>query len=282
MVPVNASLNAVPRAAGPYARLIQNGGADRSSQPLPLAADPGRTAGDMEAVDLDLIAAVRAATTIPLAVKLSPYYSALAGFARRALEHGADGMVLFNRVYPPDLELETHDVGPRLELSKPWELACPSCGSPSSDPNLAPACRVLAATSGIHAGTDAVKALMGEPDVAMSRRRPAPPRAGAPRHDRSELRRGWRRRNTCPVAQLRGSASQAAVGDPSAFERANYMKTLRSWATPGEPRPRRLRHSARASTGRAPGARPVDSCILPRDPRPARRRPFRPCNRPRR
>ena len=109
-----------------YARLIQTAGADALELNLyHVAADPERNAADMEAADLALIAAVREAVTIPLAVKLSPYYSAFANFAAAAVAAGADGLVLFNRFYQPDLDLEALEVVPRLELSQQWELRLP-------------------------------------------------------------------------------------------------------------------------------------------------------------
>ena len=111
----------------------------------------------MEARDLELIAAVRASITIPLAVKLSPYYSALANFAAAAAGAGADGLVLFNRFYQPDLDLDTLEVVPRLELSQPWELRLPLRWIAILRPQLGPGVS-LAATSGAHSGADVVKA----------------------------------------------------------------------------------------------------------------------------
>jgi dihydroorotate dehydrogenase (fumarate) len=195
-----------------------------------LAADPARSAAVMEAADLDLIAAVRDAITIPLAVKLSPYYSALANFAGQAVERGADGLVLFNRFYQPDIDLETFEVVPRLELSRPSELRLPMRWMAILRPQLGPAVS-LAASSGIHDGTDVVKTLMVGADVAMTT---SALLHHGPEHLRtieSELV-GWMTEHEYEsVDQLRGSASQAAVEDPSAFERANYLRTLRSWST---------------------------------------------------
>jgi dihydroorotate dehydrogenase (fumarate) len=116
-VPVIASLNAASAGGWVrYARLMQDAGADAVELNLyRVAADPRRTAAEMDAADLDLIAAVRASITIPLAIKLSPYYSALAHFAGQAIGRGADGLVLFNRFYQPDLDLETLEVVNRAE-----------------------------------------------------------------------------------------------------------------------------------------------------------------------
>ncbi len=230
-VPVIASLNA-STAGGwvRYARLMQDAGADALELNLyHLAADPAKSATDMEALDLELIAVVRAAVTIPLAVKLSPYYSALASFARQVVERGADGLVLFNRFYQPDLDLEALEVVPSLELSRPSELRLPLRWTAILRPQLGPGVS-LAATSGIHAGTDAIKALMVGADVAMIT-------SALLQHGPERLRTiegelvAWMTEHEYEsVDQLRGSASQAAVADPSTYERANYMRTLRSWS----------------------------------------------------
>jgi dihydroorotate dehydrogenase (fumarate) len=231
-VPVIASLNATTVGGWVrYAGLMQEAGADALELNLyHLAADPAKNAVAMEAVDLELIAAVRAAITIPLAVKLSPYYSALANFVGQAVERGADGLVLFNRFYQPDLDLETFEVVPRLELSRPSELRLPMRWTAILRPQLGPAVS-LAASSGIHGGTDVVKTLMVGADVAMTT---SALLHHGPEHLRtieSELV-GWMTEHEYEsVGQLRGSASQAAVEDPSAFERANYLRTLRSWST---------------------------------------------------
>jgi dihydroorotate dehydrogenase (fumarate) len=231
-VPVIASLNAAtPGGWVRYARLMQEAGADALELNLyHLAADPDRSAADMEARDLALIAAVREAVTIPLAVKLSPFYSALASFARSAADAGADGLVLFNRFYQPDLDLESLDVVARLDLSQPSELRLPMRWIAILRPQLGPGIS-LAATSGIHGGTDVVKALMVGADVAMATSallRHGPARLG---EIEAELVEWMTEHEYESVAQMRGSASQAAVEDPSAFERANYLKTLRSWST---------------------------------------------------
>lgn len=232
-VPVIASLNAAtPGGWVRYAGLMQDAGADALELNLyHLAADPTRTAADMEAVDLGLIAAVRDAITIPLAVKLSPYYSALASFARQAIDHGADGLVLFNRFYQPDFDLDSLEVVPRLELSLPSELRLPMRWTAILRPQLGSAVS-LAASSGIHGGTDAVKALMVGADVAMTT---SALLHHGPDHMRTiegELVAWMTEHEYESVDQLRGSASQAAVEDPSAFERANYMRTLLSWTAP--------------------------------------------------
>ena len=233
-VPVIASLNASTTGGWVgYARLMQDAGADALELNLyRVAADPTKNASQMDAADLDLIAAVRAAITIPLAVKLSPYYSAFANFARGVVERGADGLVLFNRFYQPDLDLESLEVVSKVELSHSADLRLPLRWIAILRPQLGSAVS-LAASSGVHTGTDVAKELLVGADVAMMTS--ALLRNG-PEHVRTvetELRAWMVECEYESVAQLRGSASQATAVDPSAFERANYMKTLRSWSSPG-------------------------------------------------
>jgi dihydroorotate dehydrogenase (fumarate) len=231
-IPIIASLNASSVGGWvTYARRIQDAGADALELNLyHVAADPLRSATEMEARDLELIAAVRAAIGIPLAVKLSPFYSAFAHFAASAASLGANGLVLFNRFYQPDLDLESIEVVPRIELSQPSEMRLPvrwiAILRPQLDPDVS-----LAATTGAHSGADVAKGLLVGADVVMMTS--ALLRHG-PEHIASvetELR-GWMAEHEYKsVSELRGSASAARVDDPSGFERANYMTTLHSWAS---------------------------------------------------
>jgi len=232
-LPVIASLNATSAGGWTrYASLIQEAGADALELNLyHVAADPARSAAEMEAVDLDVVAAVRAEVSIPLAVKLSPYYSALANFAARVIGAGADGLVLFNRFYQPDLDLETFDVVPRVELSSQWELRLPMRWIAILRPQLGSGIG-LAATSGVSRGTDVVKAAMVGADVAMMTS--AILRHGAEHIAvaETELREWMTDNDYTSISELRGSAHHETAGDPSAFERANYMRTLHSWSAP--------------------------------------------------
>jgi dihydroorotate dehydrogenase (fumarate) len=230
-VPVIASLNATSAGGWVrYARLLADAGADAIELNLyHLAADPHRTAVEMEATDLTLIEAVCDAVEIPVAVKLSPYYSAMANFASRAAAAGASGLVLFNRFYQPDLDLETLEVVPRVELSRPGELRLPLRWIAILRPQLGPHVG-LAATSGVHSGTDVVKSLLVGADVAMLT---SAVLHHGPQHFRTveaELVAWLEEHEYESVAQLRGSASHHTAADPSAFERANYVRTLHSWS----------------------------------------------------
>jgi dihydroorotate dehydrogenase (fumarate) len=234
-VPIIASLNATTAGGWvQYARAIQDAGADALELNLyHVAADPRRTASEIEAADLNLIHSVRAAVTIPLAVKIAPYYSALASFAAHAAEAGAEGFVLFNRFYQPDIDIESGDVVPRLELSQASELRLPVRWIGILRPQLGPAVS-LAASSGVQSATDVVKVLMVGADVAMMTS--ALLRHG-PEHLGTVLTglRAWLTEHEyVSVQQLLGSATAARVSDPAAFERANYLTTLRSWTTPPE------------------------------------------------
>jgi dihydroorotate dehydrogenase (fumarate) len=230
-VPIIASLNA-SRIGGwvTHARRIEDAGADALELNLyHVSADPRLGAAEMEAVDLELIAAVRASIAIPFAVKLSPFYSAFANFALAATNAGADGLVLFNRFYQPDLDLESIEVVPRLELSQPWEMRLPvrwiAILRPQLDPDVS-----LAATSGADSGADVAKGLLVGADVVMMTS--ALLRHG-PEHITSveaDLRAWMVEHEYISVSELRGSASAETVSDPSGFERANYMTTLHSWA----------------------------------------------------
>jgi dihydroorotate dehydrogenase (fumarate) len=232
-VPVIASLNA-STAGGwvDYARRIEAAGADALELNLyHMTADPSRTAAESDALDLALITAVRATITIPLAVKLSPFYSAMAHFAAAATSAGADGLVLFNRFYGPDLDLESLEVVPRLDLSAAWELRLPVRWIGILRPQLGAGVS-LAATSGAQTGIDVVKGLIVGADVVMMTSALLRHGPGHVATVEAELR-GWLADHDYEsVQQIRGSASQARVEDPSSFERANYMRTLRTWATP--------------------------------------------------
>lgn len=229
-IPVIASLNATSMGAWvAYARRMQDAGADALELNLyHVEADPATTGAAREARDLDLVAAVRAAVGIPLAVKLSPHYAALANVAAAAVAAGADGLVLFNRFYQPDLDLEAMEVVSRVTLSHPSELRLPLRWIGILRPQLG-AQVGLAATSGVHAGTDAVKALLVGADVVMvasALLRHGPARLAT---ITAELVDWMAAREYHSVGQLRASACAATVPDPSAFERAGYIATLHSW-----------------------------------------------------
>ena len=232
-VPVIASLNAFsPGGWAEYARLLGDAGADAIELNVyRVAADAVRSATQVEADDLALVADVKAAVDVPVALKLSPFYSSMANFAVRAVQAGADGLVLFNRFYQPDIDVETLDIAPRLELSSPWELRLPLRWIAILRPILE-GHTSLAATSGVETGADVAKALLVGADVAMTTS--AVLRHG-PEHVRTieqQLVAWMEGHDYDSVDQLRGSVSYLTADNPSAFERANYVRMLHSWTSP--------------------------------------------------
>jgi dihydroorotate dehydrogenase (fumarate) len=230
-VPIIASLNA--NSVGGwvrFAKLMADAGADALELNLyRISVDRSKNAVEIEDEDLELVAAVRAAVALPLAVKLSPYYSALANFADKVIEAGANGLVLFNRFYQPDIDLEELAVVPRVSLSHPSELRLPMRWTAILRPQLGPGVSI-AATSGIHSGTDAVKAVMVGADVAMMASAVLRDGPGKVADIESEMRAWLEENEYSSVTQLRGSASQGSVEDPGTFERAQYIRTLHSWS----------------------------------------------------
>jgi len=212
--------------------MLSHAGADALELNLyRLATDPDRTAEEVEADDLELISEVVAAVDLPVAVKLGPYYSAMANFARRVAAAGAHGLVLFNRFYQPDLDVETRDVVSRIDLSQPWELRLPLRWIAILRPVLGRGVS-LAATSGVHSGADVAKALLVGADVAMTT---SALLHHGPEHlaaIEAELRAWMAEHDYGSVAEVRGSVSHATGQDPAAFERANYLRTLHSWTAP--------------------------------------------------
>ena len=233
-VPVIASLNAAtPGGWVRYARYLQEAGADAIELNLyRVAADPDRSGSEMEDADLRLISEVRLAVNIPVAVKVSPYYSSFANFARRAIDAGATGLVMFNRFYQPDVDLDELAITPRIDLSQPWELRLPLRWIAILRPQLGSAS--LAATSGVHSGADAAKALLVGADVVMMTSALLKHGPEYVHTVERELRHWMTEREYHSVAEMRGSMSRETTDDPAAFERANYLRTLHSWTAPQE------------------------------------------------
>lgn len=227
-IPVIASVNAIaPGSWSRYATEMAEAGADAIELNLyAVPNDPARDASAVESGYLATVREVRSALSIPLSVKISPFFSSTGHFARRAVDTGADGLVLFNRFYQPDLDLETLDVVPQLELSQPWELRLPLRWIAILRSRM-PATS-LAASTGIHSGADVAKALLVGADVAMMTS--ALLRRGASHVSvvERELLDWMEEHEYSSVSQLKGSVSQNSATDPAAFERANYIKVISS------------------------------------------------------
>jgi dihydroorotate dehydrogenase (fumarate) len=226
-IPVIASLNGVSRGGWVgYASRLEEAGADALELNVYyVSSRPGLSGSDVEWHYLDVVRAVRRATGIPLAVKLSPYFSSMANMAGQLVEAGANGLVLFNRFYQPDLDIEAMEVRPALELSTSTELRLPLRWIAI----LHRRHRVsLAASTGVHTTEDVLKVLLAGAEVAMMT-------SALLRNGPDHLRplevglRDWMDRHGYDtVDQLRGRLSQRSIPNPATFERANYIKTLAS------------------------------------------------------
>jgi dihydroorotate dehydrogenase (fumarate) len=227
-VPVIASLNGVTASGWlEYARLLAQAGAHALELNVyHVATDAAENAAAVEARVLEVLRAVRAAVHVPLAVKLSPFYSALAHLAHGLDLLGADGLVLFNRFYQPDLDPDALEVVPALHLSDSSELLLRLRWLAILHGRVRPA---LAASGGVHTGLDALKAVMaGSHAVQMVS---ALLRHG-PEHlavVRADLARWLEEHEYESLAQAQGSMSLLRCPDPAAFERANYLRVLQSW-----------------------------------------------------
>jgi dihydroorotate dehydrogenase (fumarate) len=227
-VPVIGSLNGTtPGGWLRYAGLIEEAGADAIELNIyHVATDPCESGQDLEFRALELVHAVKHAVRIPVAVKLSPFYSSLAAFAVEIDERGADGLVLFNRFYQPDIEIEALEVVPALRLSGPEELLLRLRWVAVLRGRLRAA---LAVTGGVHASQDALKAVMAGADAvqmvsALLRHGPAHLRAV-----RAGMEAWMEQHGYESLRQLRGCLSLERCPDPTAFERANYLKVLATW-----------------------------------------------------
>ena len=228
-IPVIASLNGTSDGGWlRYASMLTDVGADALELNLySIEASAGRTATAVEEANVRLIEQVRRRVDVPIAVKLSPYLSATANFAHRLVEIGVDGLVLFNRFYQPDIDIETWDVVPRLELSTSADLRLPLQWIALLRPQLPTTS--LALTSGVHSGADVVKGLLAGADVVMMASALLRRGAGQVQLAESELV-AWMAASDCDsVAQLRGSVSAGGAKEPRAYERVQYIRTLQSY-----------------------------------------------------
>jgi len=210
-----------------YARQIEQAGADALELNIySLPTDPNLSSEDIEQSYLTILASVKAQVKIPVAVKLSPFFTNFARFARRLEEHGANGLVLFNRFYQPDIELETLEIMPNVLLSTPMAMRLPMRWIAILYGRVAAS---LAATSGIHRATDALKMLMAGADVTMLCAVLLRRGIGHLAVIEREMREWMEEHEYESIEQLKGSMSQKNCPDPSAFERAQYMRALQSY-----------------------------------------------------
>lgn len=224
-IPIIASLNGSSTGGWiEHAKLIQLAGADALELNIyQIPTDLNMTGAEVEQSYLDIFKAVRAQVSIPVAVKLGPFFSNFANIAKQLDDAGANGLVLFNRFYQPDIDLSTLEVKPNILLSTPMAMRVPLRWIALLYARIRAS---LAATSGVHRASDALKMLMAGADVTMLC-------SVLLRHGielipliERDLVKWMTDRDYVSVAQLRGSLSQKNCEDPSAFERAQYTMAL--------------------------------------------------------
>jgi dihydroorotate dehydrogenase (fumarate) len=227
-IPVIGSLNGIsPGGWVEYARKIEQAGADALELNIYyLPADVSLSSAELEEIYITLLHDIRRQVRIPIAVKLSPFFTALPYMARRLVQAGADGLVLFNRFYQPDFDLETLEVVPNLTLSSSHDLRLPLrwiamlYGRIEAD---------FALTSGVHTAEDVLKAMMAGANVAMLTSELLAHGIWRLQDILDDLRTWMDAHEYESITQMRGSMSQRAVAEPAAFERANYMIALNSF-----------------------------------------------------
>ncbi len=227
-IPVIGSLNGISTGGWiDYARKIEEAGADAIELNVYyIPTDPELTGQEVEDRYLQVLHAVKHAVHIPVAMKLSPFFSSMAHMAKRLDTAGANGLVLFNRFYQPDIDLETLDVVPSVVLSTPMAMRLPLRWIAILYGRVKAS---LAATSGIHTAQDVIKMIMVGADVTMMC---SALLKNGPQHVTTvlaDIRQWMLEHEYVSVSQMKGSMSQRSVADPAAFERANYMKALNQY-----------------------------------------------------
>jgi dihydroorotate dehydrogenase (fumarate) len=230
-IPIVASLNGSTLGGWTdYAKQIEEAGADALELNIYwIPTDPDVRGGEVEARYLEILEYVKAVVSIPVAIKLSPFFSSFAHMARELARAGASGLVLFNRFYQPDVDLETLAVSPNILLSTPMAMRLPLRwiailrGRVHTD---------LAATSGIHRAADVIKMVMAGADVTMLCSVLLRRGIDHIRIIEREIKEWLEVHEYDSLEQLKGSMSQMSCPDPEAFERAQYIRGIStSWRT---------------------------------------------------
>jgi dihydroorotate dehydrogenase (fumarate) len=224
-VPIIGSLNGISSGGWiNYAQKIEQAGADALELNVYyIPTDFNLTCQDLEKTYVELVKEVRKKIHIPLAVKLNPYFTSLPSVAQRIVQAGANSLVLFNRFIQPDLDIETLEVVPHLELSTSAELLLPLrwvailYGRVKAD---------LALTSGVHTATDVIRSMMAGANVAMMASELIAKGPSRIEELNQEIQIWMEKYEYQSIRQMIGSMSQKNVTEPAAFERANYMKAL--------------------------------------------------------
>ena len=227
-IPVIGSLNGVSKGGWmDYAKEIEDAGADALELNIYyIPTDPGLTGNDIENMYIDDVKTVKSSVKIPVAVKLSPFFSNVSYMIRKLEEAGSDGFVLFNRFYQPDLNLAELQVEPKVNLSSSEDILLSLRWIGILYGRIKAS---LAATSGIHTAEDAVKMIMVGADVTMMCS--ALLKNGISHiHTVIENMLNWMETNEYEsVAQMKGSMCRKSIAEPAAFERANYIKALNNY-----------------------------------------------------
>jgi len=228
-IPVIASLNGSSMGGWTrYAKMMEEAGADAIElNTYYIAANPELPGSEVEQMYYDVVHQVKAAVRIPLAVKLGHFFSSIPHMTRRLDLAGADGLVLFNRFYQPDIDLEQLEVVPRLELSHSYELLLRLNWVAIVYGHVRPD---LAITGGVHTAEDVLKSMMVGARVAMMTSALLEKGVGHIRHVLHGLTRWMEEHEYESIRQMQGSMARKSVSDPAAFERANYMRVLSSYA----------------------------------------------------
>ncbi|HEX9750987.1 MAG TPA: dihydroorotate dehydrogenase-like protein [candidate division Zixibacteria bacterium] len=226
-IPIIASLNGFSLGGWTdFARRMQEAGADAVELNIyHIPTDPTVAAELVESGVIEILEAVKSQVAIPVAVKLSPYYTAMAHLAARLDRAGANGLVLFNRFYQPDIDLDRLEVTPNVLLSQPQALRLPLRWIAILYGRISAS---LAATSGIHDAPDVLKMLMAGADVTMMCATLIRNGIGHLTTVRNDLLRWMEDNEYASVEQMKGSMSQQHVHDPATFERAQYMRALQT------------------------------------------------------
>ena len=227
-IPIIASLNGSSVGGWTeYAKLVQQAGADALELNIYyIPTDLDLSGADVEKTYLDILKAVKSRVKIPVAVKLSPFFSNFANMARRLDDAGANGLVLFTRYYQPDIDLEALEVKPNILLSTPMAMRVPLRWIALLHGRLKTS---LAATSGIHRATDVLKMLMAGADVTMLCSTLIRHGPGHIKAIEKDLVAWMEEHEYESVKQLKGSLSQKKCPAPAAFERAQYMRAISTY-----------------------------------------------------
>lgn len=227
-IPVIGSLNGISTGGWVnYAQKIADSGADALELNVYyIPTDPNVSSSDVEDRYLEVLHAVRHTVKIPVAMKLSPFFSSLSNMAKRLETAGADGLVLFNRFYQPDIDLEALEVLPNVQLSSSKAMRLPLRWIAILHGRLKLS---LAATSGIHTAEDVIKMVMAGADVTMMCSALLKNGPGYITQVLADMHQWMLEHEYTSVQQMKGSMSHKAVADPAAFERANYVKALHSY-----------------------------------------------------